>query len=159
VQPQSYRGRGLSRMTLVLHLFLLGCLGGLTIVPLVMGGAAARGVALLAGVGWVLAIGVLVHQVAKRGGSLKIAPDLMAFGGERIYLRDIESVERGRPDRSNQTFRVEVRTRERVHHLDLMDYCIEGTAMPALLDGLRHAVARGRGEGSPSCTDESSLSI
>ena len=67
------------------------------------------------------------------GGSLKITPELMAFGGERIYFRDIEAVERGLPDRANQTFRVEVRTREGVHRLDLMAYRIypESSARPA----------------------------
>jgi len=33
--------------------------------------------------------------VAKSGGSPKIAGELMAFGGERIYFRDIEAVEGG----------------------------------------------------------------
>jgi hypothetical protein len=146
VDPQTHAGRGLSKTSLVLNLALLAWLGVLTIVPLLVGGP-ARFVSLLAGLGLVLAIGVLVFRVAKSGGSLKITRELMAFGGERIYFRDIEAVERGFPDRANLTFRVEVRTRERVHHLDLMDYRIEPTAMPALLEDLRGEVARRRADG------------
>jgi hypothetical protein len=141
VEPQTHPGRGLSKTSLVLNLFVLAWLGVLTLVPLVVGGP-ARFVALLGGVGLVAAIGVLVFRVAKSGGSLKINRELMAFGGERIYFRDIESLERGLPDRANQTFRIEVRTRERVHRLDLMDYRIDPAAMPALLEALRSEVDR-----------------
>jgi len=152
VQPQSYPGRGLSRTTLVLHLLLLAGLGVLTVVPLVVGGVAWV-VALWAGVGMVLAIGVLVYRVARSGGSLKITRELMAFEGERIYFRDIEAVERGRPDRANQTFRVEVRTREKVHRLDLMDYRMEPGSMPSFLEALRHEVATRKSEQGPGAED------
>ena len=148
MEPQTHPGRGLSKTSLVLHTLLLGALGGLTVAPLVVGGP-ARFVALLAGLGLVVAIGVLVFRVAKSGGSLKINRELMAFGGERIYFRDIESLERGLPDRANQTFRIEVRTGDTVHRLDLMDYHIDPAAMPALLEGLRSEVSRRTGEGTP----------
>lgn len=140
MQPQTYPGRGLSRMSLILSVAVLAWLGILTVVALVVGGP-ARFLSLLTGLGMVVAIGVLVYRMAKAGGSLKVTRDLIAFGGERIYFRDIESMERGLPDRANQTFRVEVRTRERVHHLDLMDYRIEPDAMPALLAELQEWVA------------------
>jgi hypothetical protein len=141
MNAQIYPGRGLSTTSLILSVALLVWLGVLTVVPLVVGGP-ARFLSLPAGMGLVVAIGVLVYRVAKAGGSLKITPELMAFGGERIYFRDIEAVERGLADRANQTFRVEVRTRERVHRLDLMAYRIDPEAMPALLEGLQGEVAR-----------------
>lgn len=145
MEPQTYPGQGLSRASLILHLLLLGWLGVLTIVPLVVGGL-ARYLALVAGLGLVVAVGVLVYRVAKSGGSLKVTRELLAFGGDRIYYRDIEAVERGLPDRANQTFRVEVRTREKVHRLDLRDYRIEPAVMPALLEDLRSEVARRKAE-------------
>jgi predicted membrane channel-forming protein YqfA (hemolysin III family) len=144
VHAQTYPGRGLSRTSLILSVAVLAWLGVLTVVALVVGGA-ARFLSLLTGLGMVVAIGVLVYRMAKAGGSLKVTRELMAFGGERIYFRDIEGVERGLPDRGNQTFRVEVRTRERVHHLDLMAFRMEPEAMPALLEELQREVAQRRG--------------
>lgn len=143
MQPQTYPGRGLSRTSLVLSVAVLVWLGVLTVVALVVGGP-ARFLSLLTGVGMVVAIGVLVYRMARAGGSLKVTRELIAFGGERIYFRDVQAVERGLPDRANQTFRIDVRTRERVYRLDLMDYRIEPGAMPALLEELQARVAQQR---------------
>lgn len=144
MQPQTYPGRGLSKTSLVLSAGLFLWMGILTVVSLAVGGP-ARFVALLTSLGMVATIGVLVYRAASRGGSLKITPELVAFRGERIFLRDIESVERGAPDRANQTFRVEVRTRDRVHRVDLMDYRIDPAAMPGIVEALQREVALGKG--------------
>lgn len=157
MQPQTYPGRGLSRTSLILSVALLAWLGVLTMVALVVGGA-ARFVALPTSIGMVVTIIVQVYRLASRGGSLKVTPELMAFGGERIYFRDIEAVERGLPDRANQTFRVEVRTREGVHRLDLMAYRIDPEAMPVLLEELQREVAHrkegGMGRAQAGAGDE-----
>lgn len=154
MNAQTYPGRGLSRTSLVLSVAVLAWLGILTVVALVVGGP-ARFVSLLTGLGMVVAIGVLVYRMAKAGGSLKVTPELVAFGGERIYFRDIEGVERGLPDRANQTFRVEVRTRERVHYLDLMAYRMDPDGMPALLEELRREVAHRKGAGDTGSSGHS----
>lgn len=116
---------------------------------LLVRGGSLRWVGLALGLGLVGATAAFVWSFARGAGALKLTPHVIAFGGTRIDLRDLQSVERDVPDPTGRHFRIVFHTRHGPRHLDLSRYDVEPERWEEVFESLR-AAAPGDEGGSAS---------
>lgn len=143
MQPQTYPALRLSKANILWNVILMGFWGVIAAALLGMGGL-VRMFGILLAVGWVAGIVAFIRWLTKSRGTLRITDEFVVFGGNRIYYKDMESIERGSPDRTGASFQVIIRTPERRFPLDLGEYAIDPAWFGSVLDDMRGAHTRVR---------------
>ncbi len=139
-----YPGRTLSTRDVAINVAVLA-MGAIVTFQLLFAGPGTRIPALVVGGLLVAYLVVFVYRFAKAGESLKVDPRFVVFGGKRVPLEAIQSVERGPADPDGPMFWVYLHTSDGRHTIDFGRYRMDRPEQERVFEALRNAVEGGEG--------------